>query len=70
MAFLQSLVHRNPGQHAPNAWITESVAASLAVHGGILYIGVVWGEAPGIYVGIVGLVAGHIACTLWLWGHP
>ena len=47
--------------------ITESVAVSLIVHGGILYVGVLWGEVPGIYVGIVGLVAGHIARTTWLW---
>lgn len=47
--------------------ITESVAVSLIVHGSILYAGVLWGEIPGIYVGIAGLVAGHIARTAWLW---
>jgi hypothetical protein len=47
--------------------ITESVAVSLLVHGGILYAGVLWGQIPGIYVGIVGLVAGHVARTTWLW---
>src|SRR5690606_18737774 len=47
--------------------ITESVAVSLVVHGGILYVGILWGNLPGIYVGIVGLVAGHVARTAWLW---
>ncbi len=47
--------------------ITESVAASLIVHGAILYVGILLGNVPGIYVGIVGLVAGHIARTAWLW---
>jgi len=47
--------------------ITESVTASLVIHGAILYVGVVVGTLPGVYVGIVGLVAGHIARTAWLW---
>jgi len=67
MAFLQSWYTGTLVNMRQTRGITESVAASLAVHGGILYIGVLWGEAPGIYVGIVGLMAGHIARTLWLW---
>lgn len=47
--------------------ISESVAVSLIGHGSTLYAGVLWGEIPGIYVGIAGLVAGHIARTAWLW---
>jgi hypothetical protein len=67
MAFLQSWYTGTLVNLRQTRGITESVAASLAVHGGILYLGVIWGEAPGIYVGIVGLMAGHIARTLWLW---
>jgi hypothetical protein len=67
LAFLQSWYTGTLVNMRQTRGITESVAASLIVHGGILYAGIIWGEAPGIYVGIVGLVAGHIARTLWLW---
>jgi hypothetical protein len=66
LAFLQSWYTGTLVNVRQTRGITESVAASLIVHGGILYAGVLWGGAPGIYVGIVGLVAGHIARTLWL----
>jgi hypothetical protein len=67
LAFLQSWYTGTLVNMRQTRGITESVAASLLVHGGILYAGILWGKAPGIYVGIVGLVAGHIARTLWLW---
>jgi hypothetical protein len=66
MAFLQSWHTGTLVNLRRTRAITESVAASLVVHGSILYLGVMWGEAPGLYVGIVGLVAGHAARTLWL----
>lgn len=66
MAFLQSWHTGTLVNLRRTRAITESVAASLIVHGSILYLGVLWGEAPGLYVGIVGLVAGHAARTLWL----
>ena len=67
LAFLQSWYTGTLVNLRQTRAITESVAVSLVVHGGILYLGVIWGEAPGIYVGIVGLVAGHLARTFWLW---
>jgi hypothetical protein len=67
MAFLQSWYTGTLVNMRRTRGITESVAASLLIHGAILYLGIVWGKAPGIYVGIVGLVAGHIARTVWLW---
>ncbi|MCC6455037.1 MAG: hypothetical protein IT328_08855 [Caldilineaceae bacterium] len=67
LAFLQSWYTGTLVNMRQTRGITESVAVSLIVHGGILYAGVVWGQAPGIYVGIVGLVAGHLARTGWLW---
>ena len=66
MAFLQSWHTGALVNLRQTRAVTESVAASLIMHGGILYLGVLWGEAPGLYVGIVGLVAGHAARTLWL----
>jgi hypothetical protein len=67
LAFLQSWYTGTLVNMRQTRGITESVAVSLIVHGGILYAGVIWGQAPGIYVGIVGLVAGHVARTVWLW---
>jgi hypothetical protein len=66
MAFLQSWHTGTLVNLRQTRAITESVALSLAVHGGILYLGVVWGQVPGLYVAIVGLVAGHAARTFWL----
>lgn len=67
LAFLQSWYTGTLVNMRQTRSITESVAVSLIVHGGILYVGVLWGQVPGIYVGIVGLVAGHLARTIWLW---
>jgi hypothetical protein len=67
LAFLQSWYTGTLVNLRQTRGITESVAVSLLIHGGILYAGVLWGRAPGIYVGIIGLVAGHLARTLWLW---
>jgi hypothetical protein len=67
LAFLQSWYTGTLVNMRQTRGITESVAVSLIVHGGILYAGVLWGQVPGIYVGIVGLVAGHCARTVWLW---
>jgi hypothetical protein len=69
MAFLQSWHTGALVNLRQTRAITESVAISLFVHGGILYLGVLWGEVPGLYVGIVGLVAGHAARTLWLFAR-
>ena len=67
LAFFQSWYTGTLVNMRQTRGITESVAASLVVHGSILYVGILWGNIPGIYVGIVGLVAGHVARTLWLW---
>jgi hypothetical protein len=47
--------------------ITEAVLLALAANGLALGIGIAWGGLPGIYVGVAGLVAGHLARTGWLW---
>jgi hypothetical protein len=67
LAFMQSWYTGTLVNLRQTRGITESVAVSLIVHGGILYAGVMYGEISGIYVGIVGLVAGHVARTIWLW---
>ncbi|MEX1021425.1 MAG: hypothetical protein WDZ49_17320 [Litorilinea sp.] len=47
--------------------ITEAMLVSLLVHAGILGFGIVWQEIPGLYIGSIALVAGHLTRTLWLW---
>jgi hypothetical protein len=46
--------------------VTESVLVFLATAGAILGFGVWWGRIPGLDVGIVALVGGVLAQTLWL----
>jgi hypothetical protein len=67
MSFFQSWYTGTLVNMRQTRGVTESVAVSLVVHGGILYLGILLGTIPGIYVGIIGLVAGHIARTAWLW---
>jgi hypothetical protein len=47
--------------------ITEAVVLYLLTSSGILWAGVVWGQAVGLYVAVVGFVGGVVAQTLWLW---
>lgn len=47
--------------------ITEAMLVSLVVHAGILFYGIVRQEIPGLYIGSIALVAGHLTRTLWLW---
>jgi hypothetical protein len=47
--------------------VTEAMLISLIIHAGILGFGILWQEIPGLYIGSVGLVVGHIIRTLWLW---
>lgn len=47
--------------------ITEAMLISLLVHAGILGFGIAWQEIPGLYIGTIALVAGHLTRTLWLW---
>lgn len=67
LAFLQSWYTGTLVNERYTRGITEAVFAALSVNGLVLWLGIVWGEAPGLYVGMVGLVAGHVARTLWLW---
>jgi len=47
--------------------ITESVVVFLLTSGVILWAGVAWGQATGIYVGLVAFVTGFLMQTGWLW---
>ena len=47
--------------------ITESVVVFLAIDALILWLGVMWGQASGLYVGFIALVVGNLGRTVWLW---
>ena len=47
--------------------ITESVVLALLVTGIILWAGVSWGQATGVYVGVLALTTGSAVQTTWLW---
>lgn len=47
--------------------ITEAMFISLVVHVFILIVGVLWRGVPGLYIGILGLMAGNLARSAWLW---
>lgn len=47
--------------------ITESVVIALVVNGLVLWVGIIVARVPGVYVGMAGLLAGHLARTVWLW---
>ena len=47
--------------------ITEAVVIFLVSNSALLWAGVVWGEAPGLFVGLAAFTIGTIAQTGWLW---
>ncbi|MEZ4664591.1 MAG: hypothetical protein R2911_44230 [Caldilineaceae bacterium] len=47
--------------------ITEAVLVGLTLIGCVLVIGVLWGELPGIYVGMLALSLGYVGRASWLW---
>jgi len=47
--------------------ITESVVVFLISNSLILGLGVIWGQAAGLYIGLTALVVGNLIRTLWLW---
>jgi O-antigen/teichoic acid export membrane protein len=47
--------------------ITESVVIFLAANAALLWAGVVWGQAGGIFVGMAAWVLGNLIRTAWLW---
>lgn len=67
LAFLQSWYTGTLVNARQTRGITEAVFVALLVNGLVLWLGVVSGQVPGLYVGTVGLVAGHFARTIWLW---
>lgn len=67
LAFLQSWYTGTLVNARQTRAITEAVFVALVVNALVLWLGIVWGRAPGLYVGMVGLVAGHMARTVWLW---
>ncbi len=57
-----TLVHNRRTRH-----ITEAMAVFLLANGALLWVGVAWGKAMGLHVGLVALVIGLAAQTVWLW---
>jgi hypothetical protein len=47
--------------------ITESVVVFLISNSLILGLGVIWGQAAGLYIGLTALVVANLVRTLWLW---
>jgi hypothetical protein len=47
--------------------ITEAVGVFLLVNSAILWSGVAWGGAIGLYVGLAALSGGELLRTSWLW---
>jgi hypothetical protein len=47
--------------------ITEAVVMFLLSTSAVLWAGVVWGEPPGLYVGLAAFGLGSLAQTAWLW---
>ncbi len=65
-AFLQSWYTGALMNERRTRAITEAVLIALVVNGSILVAGAMWGRAPGLVVGVAGLIAGHVARTAWL----
>jgi hypothetical protein len=47
--------------------ITEAVVVYLLISGVVLFGGVLWGRAAGLYVGLAAVSLGRIVQTAWLW---
>jgi hypothetical protein len=47
--------------------ITEAMLISLISHVTVLIIGVWWQGVSGLYIGVLGLMAGNLARSAWLW---
>ena len=47
--------------------ITEAMAIFLLTSSAILWAGVAWGQAIGLYIGLVAFGVGALAQTVWLW---
>jgi hypothetical protein len=67
LSFLQSWYTGTLMNERHTRGITEAVLLALAANGLVLGLGIAWGRTSGVHVGVVGLVAGHVARTAWLW---
>jgi hypothetical protein len=47
--------------------ITEAVIVFLVTCSGLLWAGVIWGGATGLYIGLAAFVAANLTQTAWLW---
>jgi len=47
--------------------ITEAMFIAVIAYIGVLLIGVLWQGGSGLYIGILGLMAGNLARSIWLW---
>ncbi len=69
-----------PGLNALQSWyqgaivhsrrtrgITEAVAIFLLTDSAILWVGAIWGQVTGLYVGLAALGAGMVVQMTWLW---
>jgi len=47
--------------------ITEATAVYLLASSAVMLVGALWGQLPGIYVGLAGLAVGFALQVAWLW---
>ncbi|MBX3015919.1 MAG: hypothetical protein KF832_30645 [Caldilineaceae bacterium] len=47
--------------------ITEAMLIALIGTGVVLGVGILWGQAPGLYVGMAALLVGNLGRSAWLW---
>jgi Na+-driven multidrug efflux pump len=52
--------------HKQTRALTEAVVLYLAVTASILFAGVAWGQARGVYVALVAMTVGEVVRTVWL----
>jgi len=62
--FQGELVHRGF-----TTFITQAVSLYLAGSSLLLFMGVLYGQVTGLYVGLAAMAAGLVIQTWWLWKH-
>jgi hypothetical protein len=64
---LQSWYQGSIVHHGRTRGITEAMVLFLVSSSGTMVAGVLWGQLPGLYVGLIGLAVGFTLQTGWLW---
>jgi hypothetical protein len=67
MNVLQSWYQGALVHHRRTRAISEAVGVFLLVSSAVLWAGVAWGQAAGLYVGLVAFTLSNLAQTVWLW---